>query len=187
MDAVQDNLVQSRALSYLPAWPACSLQTPKKDLRGSGEQQPQQLSPPAPFDVGRCRQGEDKPGFSVSCLCWLLSAREITSKGLSNFLSHPRKPEREQRISPAPPLQSYWAVDLPFLTSKAVYNWVVRKSLESSVRGMSFQRVGCEEILERWFLRRSSHYIFVLVPHVLFKKHHSMKDYSWESEQLFTN
>lgn len=131
-------------------------------------------------------RGEDKPGFSVSCLCWLLSGREITSKGLGSFLSHPRKREREQRISPAPPLQSCWAVELPFLTSKAVCSWVVRKSWESSVRGMSFQRVGCEEILERWFLRRSSHYIFVLMPHVLFKKQDSMNDYSWQSEQLFT-
>lgn len=86
-----------------------------------------------PLTWGVVDKGEDKPGFSVSCLCWLLSAREITSKGLCNFLSHPWKREREQRISPAPPLQSHWAVDLPFLTGKAVCNLVVRKSLESSV------------------------------------------------------
>lgn len=76
---------------------------------------------------------------------------------------------RERRISPTPPLHLQWAVDLPFLTGKVVYYWVVRKSLESSVTGMNCQRVGCEEILKRWLLGGSSHYVFVLVPHVLFK------------------
>lgn len=130
--------VQSRALSYLPAWPACSLRHQIKIWGDLGSSSLSSSTHQHPLAWGIVDRGEEKTGFSVSCLCWLLSAGEITSKGLGNFLSHPRKREREQRISPAPPLQSHWAVDLPFLAGKAVYSWVVRKNLESSVRGMSF-------------------------------------------------
>lgn len=34
-----------------------------KDWRASGEQQPQQLNPPASFDVGHCRQGGRQARF----------------------------------------------------------------------------------------------------------------------------
>lgn len=183
MDAVQDNPVQSRALSYRPA---CSLQAPNKDLRDLGSSRLSSSTHQHPLTRGVADGGRQARFFSFPSLLAPICQRNHKQR-TQQFPFPPKEAWERAEDLPAPPLQSYWAVDLPFLTSKAVYNWVVRKSLESSVRGMSFQRVGCEEILERWFLRRSSHYIFVLVPHVLFKKQHSMKDYSWVNSYLQIN
>lgn len=167
--AVQDNPGQSRTLACLTCLSGLLSAGTTLYLRGSGEQQPQQLTPPASIDVGHCRQGGKRSQvsqFPVPAGSYLPEK----SQAKDSAISFPTQGNgREWRIPPTPLLHLQWAVDLPFLTGKVVYYWVVRKSLESSVTGMNCQRVGCEEILKRWLLGRSSHYVFVLVPRVLFK------------------
>lgn len=182
MDAVQDNHAE-HCLTYLPDQPVpWGHQIQVWGDLGSSSLSSSTHQHPLTWGIADGEAGKMNQVFQFPVSAGSYLPEKSQAQDSAIFFSHPRKREREQRISPAPPLQSCWALELPFLTRQAVYTWVVRKNWESSVRGMSFQRVGCEEILERWFLRRSSHYIFVLVPHVLFKKQHSMKDYSWAND-----
>lgn len=98
------------------------------------------------------QNGEAKLGFPVSCLCWLLSAREITSKGLSNFLSHPRKQEKAL----PPPLRSWWPGGITSLVGRAAQHWAVRQSSVTSY-GVSCLTAGFEETLKKWILTESPH------------------------------
>lgn len=55
--AVKDNPGQSGALACLTCLSRLFPVGIMLYLRGSGEQQPQQLTPPASFGMGHCRQG----------------------------------------------------------------------------------------------------------------------------------
>lgn len=126
--ALQDNPRQSRALACLTCLTGLFPVGTMFYLRGPGEQQAQQLTPPASFDIAG--RGEEKPGFSVSCLCWLLSAREITSKGLSNFLSHPRKRERVEDL-PRPCSAFVVSCGSPFSHQQGCVPLIGKKKLKS--------------------------------------------------------